>query len=256
MKTLLSTHALSVSIGGKSVCQGLDLQIRSGESWAILGMNGAGKTTLLHTLAGLRLADGGQIELLGKALNQLSKRDIARRLGLLLQDYEDAFPGTVLQTVLTGRHPHINNWQWETADDVALAMDALKFVDLEGFAERSILTLSGGERRRVALATLLCQQPRLYLLDEPTNHLDLRYQQQIIRTLVGRLTAQDRAALMIMHDINLAMRYCDHALLLFPEGEVQAGTCHEVLNADNLSRLYDYPMRELQLEQVKVFVPG
>lgn len=255
MSPLLTSHDLSAAIAGKTICQGLDLQIQPGEAWAILGMNGIGKTTLLHTLAGLRPPQSGRIELLGENISQLGKRRIAKRMGLLLQDYEDAFPGTVLQTVLTGRHPHMNSWQWESVDDLEIARDALKFVELEDFSERSILTLSGGERRRVALATLLCQQPRVYLLDEPTNHLDLRFQHQILKALREQLGEQNKSAVMIMHDVNLAMRYCDHALLLFGEGDFVAGTCSEVINQENLSRLYNYPMLGLQAAQGEIFIP-
>ena len=256
MNNLLSAHALSIEIGGKTVCQQLDLQIQASECWAVLGMNGVGKTTLLHTLAGLRPPLAGSIKLLNQDLTQLSKRYIAQHLGLLLQDYEDAFPGTVIQTVLTGRHPHLNNWQWESVADIAIAHEALSFVGMETFAERSILTLSGGERRRVAIATLLCQQPKLLLLDEPTNHLDLRYQQQILSGLTELVRDKQHDAIMIMHDVNLAMRYCDHALLLFEDGSFLAGACGDVMNADNLTRLYDYPMRSLRQNNREIFIPG
>ena len=256
MSMLLETRQLSVTIADKTICDGLDLQIETAQSWAILGMNGVGKTTLLHTLAGLRHPQAGTIELLGKDIGQLSKRHIAQTQGLLLQDYEDAFPGTVMQTVLTGRHPHMSNWQWESAGDIAIANEALAFVEMEGFAERSILTLSGGERRRVALASLLCQQPRLLLLDEPTNHLDLRYQHRLLDGLTTQLREQNKTAIMIMHDVNLAMRYCDRALLLFDDGTHKTGSCGEVINKENLSRLYDYPMRSLKENNTEIFIAG
>ena len=256
MSTLLETRQLNVTIADKTVCSGLDLQINSGQVWAILGMNGVGKTTLLHTLAGLRRPQSGSIKLTGNDISQLGKRHIAKTLGLLLQDHEDAFPGTVLQTVLTGRHPHMQNWQWETDVDIKIAEQALAFVEMEDFAERSILTLSGGKRRRVALASLLCQQPRLFLLDEPTNHLDLRYQHRLLEGLTTRLKKENKAAVMIMHDVNLAMRYCDHALLLFSDGKHLTGTCKEVIHRENLSQLYDYPMRSLKEDTTEIFIPG
>lgn len=256
MTTLLEAHGVSVEIGGKTICHGLGLRITAQQSWAILGMNGAGKTTLLHTLAGLRAPQAGSVKLLGRDMAQLHKRQIAKTLGLLLQDHEDAFPGTVMQTVLTGRHPHMSNWQWEGAEDICIAAQALAFVEMEGFAERSILTLSGGERRRVALACLLCQQPHILLLDEPTNHLDLRYQHRLLDGLTTQIRQQDKAAVMIMHDVNLAMRYCDHALLLFNDGDFIAGACGEVMTVDRLSRLYDYPMRSLKHDAGEIFIPA
>ena len=255
MTALLDIHSLSVGIAGKQVCQALSLQIKAGESWAILGMNGVGKTTLLHTLAGLRAAQHGEILLDGSNLQQLSRRDIAMKLGLLLQDSEDAFPGTVMQTALCGRHPHMKSWQWESQTDLEIAQQALSFVGMQTFAERSILSLSGGERRRVAIATLLCQQTPLMLLDEPTNHLDLRFQHLILSGLIDLLKQQQRATLMIMHDVNLAIRYCDHALLLFNDGNHLAGRCDEIMNSENLSKLYDYPMKCINDNGETVYLP-
>lgn len=256
MSLLLTTRALHVEIAGKQICQALEININAGESWAILGMNGVGKTTLMHTLAGLRQPVSGEILLTGKNIQQFSKKEIACHMGLLLQDYEDAFPGTVLQTVLCGRHPHLNNWQWESREDIQIAEQALGFVNMQDFAHRSILSLSGGERRRVAIATLLCQQTKLLLLDEPTNHLDLRYQHQILSDLNKQIKQHNQAAMMIMHDVNLATRYCDHALLLFDDGEHMTGHCHEVINRDNIGRLYDYPMRCLEDSGKEIYLPA
>lgn len=256
MSNLLETRNLSVEIAGKHICNKLELTIHPGECWAMLGMNGVGKTTLLHTIAGLRPPITGDIMLEDKLIQNIPRKEIACTMGLLLQDYEDAFPGTVMQTVLCGRHPHMNNWQWESSADIAIAEQALAFVDMAAFTDRSILSLSGGERRRVAIAALLCQQTRLLLLDEPTNHLDLRFQHQILSQLVSQLKQNKQAAIMIMHDVNLALRYCDHALLLFDNGEHLAGKCSDVISIDNLSRLYDYPMRSMENNGEEVFLPG
>ena len=256
MSELLTTTGLSVEIAGKQVCRDLNLHVRPGECWAILGMNGVGKTTLMHTLAGLRAPLAGDILLADQNIEQLSRKQIARHMGLLLQDYEDAFPGSVMQTVLCGRHPHLRNWQWESSEDINIAQQALAFVDMGEFADRSILSLSGGERRRVAIATLLCQQTKLLLLDEPTNHLDLRFQHTMLSALSSQIQQQHQAAIMIMHDVNLAIRYCDHVLLLFDNGEHLAGHSKEVITVDRLSSLYDYPMRSLPDKDGGIYIPA
>ncbi len=240
----LAARALDLAVGRRLLCGKLDLEIRSGECWAILGGNGVGKSTLLHTLAGLRPAQGGQVLLRGDDIAGLRRREVARRLGLLPQDSIDPFPSSVLETALIGRHPYLGRWDGETEADRALARGALAAMALEGFEARRTDTLSGGERRRLAMATLLTQDPPLMLLDEPTNHLDLH--QQI--TLLQRLRALadgGRGVLMALHDLNLAARFCDHVLLLFGNGEWQGGSAAALLTPDLLTRLYGHPIETL-----------
>jgi len=253
--TLLETRSLQVTIGDTAVCRDLDLTINAGERWCILGCNGAGKTTLLLTLAGLRPPQAGHIALQQQALSALPRRQVARQIGILFQDQTDAFPANVLDTVLTGRHPWLGPLQWEGTADLEKARTALQAVGLAGIEQRSVTTLSGGERRRLGIATLLTQDPQLLLLDEPTNHLDIHHQ---IRTLqlVSELAANgDRALLLVMHDLNLAARYCNRFLLLFGDGETAQGNAAEVLTRPNLERLYQHPLLPLQGPQGQVWVP-
>ncbi len=253
--TLLETRSLQVTIGDTAVCRDLDLTINAGERWCILGCNGAGKTTLLLTLAGLRPPQAGHIALQRQALSALPRRQVARQIGILFQDQTDAFPANVLDTVLTGRHPWLGPLQWEGTADLEKARTALQAVGLASIEQRSVTTLSGGERRRLGIATLLTQDPQLLLLDEPTNHLDIHHQ---IRTLqlVSELAANgDRALLLVMHDLNLAARYCNRFLLLFGDGETAQGNAAEVLTRPNLERLYQHPLLPLQGPQGQVWVP-
>lgn len=234
--TLLTEH-LDISIGGKPVCRRLDLQIETGSRWAILGVNGVGKTTLLTTLAGLRAADAGDIALDGTPLATLALKQRARRLGLMTQ--EDSFhlsdpETTALEVALLGRLPHLDWWQGETAHDIELARTALAAVGLPDIADRRAAQLSGGERRRLALAALLAQEVPLCLLDEPTSHLDLHQQIAFMDLLIGW---DARTLVMTLHDVNLAVRYCSHALLLFGDGAWRAGPI-DLLDAEVLSALY------------------
>lgn len=252
---LLAAENLTIQIGDCLVCRDVNLEFHRGECWGILGVNGAGKTTLIHTLAGLRPPASGHLSLRGKPLVQLSRRQIARELGLMLQDTPDPFPASVLDTALIGRHPHLSRWQWESADDLTMAHTALAQVELTGFEQRSVTTLSGGERRRLALASLLVQAPDLMLLDEPTNHLDLRHQHHLLQLLRHRVE-DGMGIVMVLHDINLAVRYCDHVLLLFGEGEIRQGSQTEILNAEVLSRLYNYPVVEVTRGEQRFFASG
>ena len=254
--TLLATRNLRVDIGGKRIGGDLDLVVEPGQCWAVLGANGSGKTTLLHTLAGLRAPAVGSIELDGKPLAAWARRDIARRIGILLQESDDPFPATVLETALIGRHPHLGPWQWEGPEDHALAREALAEVELAEFEHRGVDTLSGGERRRLALATLRVQDPRVGLLDEPTNHLDLHHQIRLLGQLRERAQSQQGALVMALHDVNLAARFCDHALLIFADGEILHGHASELLRADYLTCLYHHPIAEVASNGQRAFLPA
>jgi iron complex transport system ATP-binding protein len=252
---LLETRALEVVIGSTIVCRDLNLAIRAGERWCILGRNGAGKTTLLLTLAGLRPPQSGSLALLQQALPSLTRRQVSQQIGILFQEQTDAFPANVLDTVLTGRHPWLGPLQWESDTDRKKACSALQAVGLSGVEQRLVTTLSGGERRRLGVATLLTQDPRLLLLDEPTNHLDLHHQIRTLQLLKDLSAEGDRALLLVMHDLNLATRYCNRFLLLFGDGETTRGRADDVLTQPNLERLYQHPLLPLQGPKGRVWIP-
>lgn len=234
---LLEARGLGLAVGGRRLCSGLNLGVREGECWAILGPNGSGKTTLLHALGGLRPTDEGSVQWRGMAMSRIAPRRRAREIGLMLQNEDVAFPVSVLERVLAARHPHLPLLAWETAADLQLAREALALAEL-GHCERRITsTLSGGERRRLQLAALLCQAPRLALLDEPENDLDLRHQSRLIAHVVERFTRPGHAAVMVLHDVNLACRLCTH-LVLLGEGEASAGPVDELATVERLSALY------------------
>lgn len=242
---LLGAQALNVSIGKRTLVHELNLQLYAGERLAILGRNGSGKSTLLHTLAGLRAPSQGLVTLCGSAYAELGLRQTARLRGLLSQSQIDAFPATVLETALIGRHPHLGRWGWETPHDRQLAEYALTTTGLSELAERSVHQLSGGERQRLAIATLLTQEPLLYLLDEPLTHLDLNHQVALLELFRRASEQHGCAQVMVLHEVNFARRYCTHALLLFGDGRWQEGPVEELLTAGNLSALYEHPLRAL-----------
>jgi iron complex transport system ATP-binding protein len=253
----LEARSLSISIGGKSICNGLSTSFGAGECWAILGLNGAGKTTLLHTLAGVRAPVAGEVLLDGIPLAQQARRNVAKKLGLLVQDPSDAFDSSVLEGVLIGRHPHLSRWwQQESADDEAISRQALAAVDLAGLVSRRVNSLSGGERERLAIAAILAQQPRVFLLDEPTSHLDTHHQLTVLELFARKSAQEGCTVLMSLHDASLAARFCTHALLMFDGGEIAAGKVDNVLDAAALSRLYRHPMRQITDQGLRLFVPG
>jgi iron complex transport system ATP-binding protein len=233
----------------------LDLAAQGGEFIAVLGRNGVGKTLTLHTLAGLRRAAAGRILLDGRDLASWGHRERARRVALLPQLTEDPFPSTVLETALIGRHPHLPFWQWEDAADFAAARSALAAVGLDALAERPVDSLSGGERRRLDIATLLAQDAAVCLLDEPTNHLDPRHRNEMVALFRARA---DAGGLVIaaLHDPTLAARSADKALLLFGDGRWRFGEADTILSGAHLTELYEVPVGEVAWRGERVFVSG
>ncbi len=254
MTARLSVRGLAVAIGGRTLCEGLDLDVEPGSRWAIVGPNGAGKTTLLATLAGLRAAAAGAIAYDGVPLAALSPRVRATKRGLLPQDSVDYFPATALETALIGRHPHLGRLQWETASDVECARGALARFGVAGFEARDVRTLSGGERRRVALAALVAQDPDLLLLDEPSSHLDLGQQIAALDALAALAAERGKALVMALHDLHLALRYADHAIAL-GGGRALAGPAADVLSVDVLSPLFGRALADVGTGPTRTLLP-
>ncbi len=249
----LAVHMLSVRAGTRELVRDLSLDFGGGEFVAILGRNGSGKTLTLHTLAGLRAPHAGSVTLDGASLAGQARRAVARRLGLLMQDMEDSFATTAMESVLIGRHPHLALWQWEGAEDERIARAALARLDLGEFGERSTETLSGGEHRRVAIAALLAQEPQVFLLDEPTNHLDPHHQLAVLG-LFRELATGGRSVIATLHDPTLAARFADRVILLFGDGRWRAGPAREMLTAETLSELYLTQIIEVAAGDRRIFV--
>ena len=249
---LLECRGVDISVESRTLVRGLDLKLNGGSMLAVLGPNGSGKSLSLHTLAGLRSPAAGQILIAGQPLTTWRRSALARELALLPQNVEDPFPASVMETVLLGRHPHIPRWQWESAGDLVIASEALAAVGLAGYEERNILTLSGGERRRAALAAVLAQTPRIFLLDEPTNQLDPNHQLEALQLLRRRADA-GAAVIATLHDPNLAERFADDVLLIGRNGSWQCGAVACILNAHHLSALYDTRFETAEIGGRRVF---
>jgi iron complex transport system ATP-binding protein len=252
---VLECRELEVAVAGRTLVESLCFRAGPGRLVALLGRNGAGKTLTLHTLAGLREAAAGQVLLDGQPVGDWPPAGRARRLALLPQAFEDPFPVTVLETALIGRHPHIGFWSWESERDVEIVRACLGEVGLAGCEPRIVDSLSGGERRRLAVASLLAQDAEVCLLDEPTNHLDPQHQLGVLQLFRQRADA-GKAVVASLHDPTLAARFADDALLLHGDGSWDFGPCEEVLTEARLSALYCSPLHEVPWRGRRVFVAG
>ena len=233
----LAARGLSLTVPGRTLVEGLDVSLAPGQCWALLGRNGAGKSSLLLALAGLSRPASGMVLLDDLPLDAHPRRDVARRLGILLQQDAEDFWGSVLDFVLLGRLPHDSSLLGANPEGVAQARAAIDAVDLIGHADQPYRTLSGGERQRARIAQLLAQAPDYLLLDEPLSHLDLQHQLELMQLLAG-LARAGRTVVMALHEPLWAARFCDTALLMYDSGAFRHGAAHDVLNQESLEALY------------------
>lgn len=230
----LSTENVSWSVESQTIVDSVTLSAAAGEFVGLLGPNGSGKSSLLRTMYRLLKPHTGCIHLDQDDVWQISARDLAQRMAVVTQERTGEFDFSVFEIVLMGRHPHKGMFDRDTERDFQLVQEALQRVDMEPFAQRSFLTLSGGEKQRVLIARALVQQARLLVLDEPTNHLDIHYQLSILE-LVRQLGITTIAAL---HDLNLAAYYCDRLYVLKQGRIVESGTPEYVLRPDLIREVY------------------
>jgi iron complex transport system ATP-binding protein len=221
------------------VVHDVSVDVARGSLTGLLGPNGCGKTTLLKLLSGVLAPDSGRIGLDGRPMAACTRREVARRVAVVPQETHPAFDYTVMEMVLMGRHPHLGAFQLEGPGDLAVARDALAATGTARLGDRPYMTLSGGEKQRVVIASALAQSPDVLLLDEPTASLDLGYQLEV-ESLLSRLN-RDRSVTMVLatHDLNLAASLCD-TLVMLREGRVVAhGPTRDVLTTETVRQIFD-----------------
>ena len=235
---MLEARDITVKYGESEVLRDVSLSLNEGTIIALLGANGAGKTTLIRALNGtLPIASGG-IELDGRDLGALSRREIAKNIAVVAQENETRFPVSVLEFVLSGRFVHGGAFGWESDADFEFAEKALAECDLAEYETRLMNHLSGGERQRVVLARALATNAQILLLDEPTTNLDLAHQAMMFKLVRRRCVERQASAIVITHDLNLAAEFGDRVVML-KDGRIAAtGAPAEVLTAENVSDVF------------------
>jgi len=240
MSTVLQCSDLGWSVKGRAIVAGVDLEVRRGETLGLIGPNGSGKSTLLKLLSGIRAPGSGQVQLDGRPLASLGRRDVARQLAFVEQQADTSDAVTVRDAVELGRTPWLSALQPWSADDERIVMQALADVDMAHMHEHAWSTLSGGERQRVHIARALAQQPQVLLLDEPTNHLDIQHQLSILN-LVRALPV---TTLIALHDLNQALE-CDRLGVMEHGRLVALGEPDEVLTTERLRDTFGVRARYL-----------
>ena len=231
---------ITVGYGEHTVLKSVSLAIEQGGFLGILGPNGCGKTTFLRSLSKVLKPEDGVVYIDGKTVSSYDAKTFAKTVGCVSQETETGFEFSVRDIVLMGRHPHIGRLAPLTAEDYAIADEAMRFTNTLQFKDRLVTELSGGERQRVLIAKTLAQQPKILLLDEPTNHLDVCHQieiLQLIRSLTPKITV-----IGVLHDLNLASYFCDRIVLMEKGQILSVGTPAEVLTPEQVYNVFSVRM--------------
>ncbi len=243
---MIRLRQIQAGYPGRSVLKGINLEIRSGEVLAILGLNGCGKSTLLRTAVGLLPKEAGEIWIGDSRLEHLSMKERARRVAYLPQ--VRPVPNiTAEKLVLHGRFPHLGYPRRYSAEDQRAAAEALGWGGAVELAERRLPELSGGQRQKVYLAMALAQDTPAILLDEPTTYLDMAGQLEVME-LIGRLAEEGRAVAAVLHDLCLALRYAHRILLLDQGKEIAVGTPLELYESHILEQMMGVSLGYVETE--------
>ncbi|MCF6097540.1 ABC transporter ATP-binding protein [Thermovorax subterraneus] len=248
---MLVVDKVEFSYSSRPVLRDIRFEVKRGELFSILGNNGAGKSTLLKCLNKILKPQTGTILIEKEDLSMLNRREVARRLGYVAQRYESG-RFTVFDAVLLGRKPHI---KWgATPRDLKIVQDVLQVLGMEELSLRYLDELSGGELQKVVIARALAQEPRVLLLDEPTSNLDLRNQFEVLKIVKKAAKERNIAVVVVMHDLNLAMRFADKFLLL-KNGTIFACGGMEIMTPENIASVYGVQVAVERLAGIPVVVP-
>ena len=235
----------------REVVKGVSFAVQAGECMAVLGTNGVGKTTMLKCINRILRPTAGEVLVDGLPVRRLSGRELAQRIGYVPQGCEFA-DSSVFDAVLLGRKPFL---QWDvTKGDLEIVQEVLKRMGLEEYANRDVNALSGGEQQNVSIARALAQQAPVLLFDEPTSNLDIKNQLDVLDITRQVVRRQNLAAVVIIHDLNLALRFADKFLVM-KDGTVFAFGGKAVVNAETIRQVYGVYAQVVEYDGRPVVIP-
>jgi iron complex transport system ATP-binding protein len=246
MPAFFEVSDLEVRIGGSIIASNINIGFQEGQVTALLGHNGSGKSTLLKVLARQLLPSAGEVSLLGSSFRTTSTREFARTVGYLPQHPQGTDGLTVRELVALGRYPWRGPLGRYTQEDQSLIDQAISDTNLDTFKHRSVDTLSGGERQRAWIAMLLSQQTRCLLLDEPISALDVKHQVETMRLIHRLASERELTVIVVLHDVDLAARFCDRLVALRGGRLIADGSPRDVMDCDILESIYGVPMGVLE----------
>lgn len=239
--TIISSENLSVGYGKKIIINNVGFEIRQGEILTLIGPNGTGKSTLLKTLAGYLEPLGGVIMIDGRNASEISDKEMAKQLSVLLTERIRPELMTCREVVETGRYPYTGSFGILSDRDRNAVNDAIEAVSVTEIADMYFNEISDGQRQRVMLARAICQEPQILILDEPTSYLDIHHKIAFFEILKKLVKEKNIAAILSMHEVDLAEKIADNVLCI-KGGEISLlGSPSHVFTAKNIMELYDIP---------------
>lgn len=244
-------NGIDFSYKSKPILDDVSFCVNADEVVSVLGPNGVGKTTLIKCIDKVLKPNAGSVLIEGSDLHRMSKRDIAKNVGYVAQRSETSRT-TVFDSVLLGRKPH---FEWNaTEKDIRLVGRVLHLLGLDGLALKYVDEISGGEYQLVQIARVLVQQPKVILLDEPTSSLDLSNQHMIMHLIRNIVKKNHMAAVMIIHDLNLAIRHSDKFILM-KKGMIYSVGGHEIITPHNIKAVYNIDAFVESVRGIPVVIP-
>lgn len=230
---------IDFSYGKEEVLKKVTFNIDKGSFVSVIGPNGSGKTTLLKNMCKLLDPGSGKIELEQMPLEGYKPKQLAQKVAVVHQGANSDFDFNVGEVVLMGRYPYLKRFQNENATDLDIAVKSMQQTQTYHLKDKTLLSISGGERQRVMIARALTQEPEVLLLDEPISHLDIKYQMEILKLCRDLNQSQNLTVFTTLHDINLASRF-SKVIIMMKNGKVyKIGTPEEVITVQNIKAVYD-----------------
>lgn len=234
----------------KKILDEISFDLKENQFIAVLGKNGAGKSTLLKCINGIHALANGIVSISGENILNMHRREAAKRVAYVAQKNEGTRV-TVFDTVLLGRKPYI---KWDATDeDLKLVDEIIQQMGLNEYKLRYIDEISGGELQKVMLARALAQEPKLLLLDEPTSNLDPRNQYEVLSIIKNIAKRRNIAVIIVIHDLNLALRYCDRFLFIKNEKIYSYGDI-QTMTEECIEHVYEIPVAVEEFNGIKIVI--
>ena len=234
----IELRALTCGYKDRTILDSIDITVERGDFYAIMGANGCGKTTLLRCIAGLLPPRKGEVMIGGKRLSDYSPRHLAQQLSLVRQHQQTDLDFTTEEIVMMGRNPYQSRLANESEEDRSIVEDSMRLTNTLHLRKEHPWSISGGELQRVMIARSLAQQTPIMLLDEPISNLDISHQFEIMDMLVDFNSSQGKTILIVVHDINLAYRYCPQLILLHNKQVLYQGPTAEGFTEERIEEVF------------------